>query len=109
MVSFIFANAERKEMHRIAIGKSTSVGSQSRTESWVVNPTWSQHQHVSFVLWQHGAKTGPHDSPISIKEEEGATHVNMPVSPNSPSLWWTTFYLKGDQAKNLFSSPVKQT
>lgn len=95
-------------MHRTAIGKSTSVGSQSRTESWLVNPTWSRHQHVSFVPWQHGAKTGPLDSPISIKEE-GATHVNMPVSPNSPSLLWTTFYLKGDQAKNLLSSPVKQT
>lgn len=56
VASSIFTNVKRKQMYRITftevVGKSTSVRSQSRTESWAVNPGCSQHQHVSSAPWQ---------------------------------------------------------
>lgn len=63
VASSTFTNVKRKQMYRMTftevVGKSASVRSQSRTESWVVNSECSQHQHVSSVPWQRGAKTCP--------------------------------------------------
>lgn len=86
------------------VGKSMAVGSQSRIESRVVNSYRANTNMEALSLQQPGARAGPMMAQPPYKKNYGATHVNMPEPPNSPPLWQTTFYQKGDEAKLKIST-----